>query len=214
MPEVESKVVASRAIKNPIHLTKITQFQNGAVELTKKYGPKILEDAQVALRVSETKIINNDVPEMLNKLDKLSQDIKYIVESKPHRAGFIYDAAQGSKVTENSIQEALTACASEDLGICSKLERAAAWEYDFIDSFGNKWDVKKLSSESINRNGLDFKEFVLKSKNNIIKGEKILFNITNAEMKHVITLKEHINSLLTEEEILKVYFVDYNVLFK
>lgn len=150
---------------------------------------------------------------MLNKLEKLSQDIKYIVEGKPHRTNFIYDAAQEGKVTVNSVQEALTGCAAEDLGICTKLTRAAEREYDFLDSLGNKWDVKIFAPHLSlkNKKNFDYARFVLDIKDEILKGEKILLNITDTNDSYLIILREHMNNLLSKEDIQQIYFINYKL---
>jgi hypothetical protein len=187
--------------------SKISMFEAGIAELAVKYGDTILNDAKQAFNLSEYKVLKHGSEKVIRSLDQLCSDIKKVVTSKPHRANFIYDAAHGNMVTENSIIEAIAACAAEDQGALGSLIRSVEESYDFIDEIGRRWDIKRLESKYIAN--IDFMEYVGKIKKGISNGEHVMIDISRAETKHVDKLKLFLNDTLSSSEISKVKIINY-----
>jgi len=205
----DSQIISSG--NDTAKIAKIVEFENGVALLAKKYDHHILHDAKQALRIRDYKILKTGPQELISELEETCVSIEKVIKSKPHRANFIYDVAQGNKVTENSIREALAACAAEDQGICKQLTRAVEAEHDFTDILGNKWDVKQLHSIGLEANyEKTMKNLIDTIKKDISQGEFILLNVSNANKNHIeIFEKLMINSLSSNEKSY-VKMVKYN----
>ena len=198
-------------------LEKLQKFELGVDDLVKKYGDNAVRHAKEAHKVTEYKILKNDVTETLNTLEKLASDAKRGTESKPHRANFCVDAGHGGGITVGSIGEGLTACAAEDQGFFKQLTRALEKEVDFIDELGRRWDVKNAASvrpENAQYKFVveDFLELVMSS---LEKDENVVIDVTCLNQIDLNALTDAINRVLpTNLGDLKVLYIHrFNVNF-
>ena len=194
-------------------LAKLVEFENGVARMELKYGKKIVQDAKQGFKINDYKVLQNDLAKTLNELEIACLKIKKATEGKLHHESFIRDVGHGGNVTERSIEEALAARTAEDLGIFKKLTRAVEKEYDFVDEFGNKWDVKAFNSKFISNSNFKFNinTYIGKVKQNILKGEHILIDLAGAVEEDINMLNNALGATLSEIELSKIKFVDSNV---
>lgn len=204
---LKNEALISSSTSKISELTKIVEFEKSLLALQVEYGTEILHDAKQALRLNEYKILNSCENEILTKLKQACTDIKYI-QNKPHRHNFIYDVAQGGKVTQGSIVEGLTACAAEDKGIVSKLSRAMEREYDFLDNLGRKWDVKQINSLGLENNPeKKLNNLIQNIKKSLLNDEFVLVNTSNAKPFHLKMFNELITQNFSPSEIAQIKII-------
>lgn len=186
------------------------EFESGLEKLIEKYGAKIVDDAKRVMSLDESKILRLSPQKSLNYLENFCIELQEILQcGKAHHAEYIYDSAHAFKPTPGSLSEARAACAAENQGLYKKLVRSLDSRYDFVDELGNKIDVKRLiSKEIMKREGkFCFEQYIKKIKKQLIGGEHILIDISQAEAIHVDTLKNHMRKFLDISEIENIKFV-------
>lgn len=197
------------APKSAVHLAKLQTFELGLEDLVKKYGEKIMQDAQQALNINEYKIIHTQVSETLIELENEAQKIKK-VKSKPHRNNFMNDMGHSGNVTRTSVEEGLTACVAEDQGFFKQLTRAVEREIDFVDETGRRWDIKDAASKRAKNANYKFEleEFVQLVADSLEKGENVMVDITQLNEVDLFNLTERLNKLsLTITNDLQILYI-------
>lgn len=131
------------------------------------------------------------------------------IELHKYWESLMRDPAHGNKITMQSIEEAIAGIAAEQNGfLAGPLKRDITPAAEFIDKFGQAWDVKAAVSRAPNgKHIFDPNKLIESIKRDLLIGENIILDLRKLEGADIPIFYEKIRTSLTSQDVKRILVV-------